>query len=76
MDSIKMNEQYLIEIGRRIADARHAKGEKAETLAQVVGLSQATISRIENGTYTGLKATTIRQIAEYLNIPLSDIYPP
>ena len=37
-------------IGERIREARIAKGLTQEQLAQVTGINQANISRLENGT--------------------------
>ena len=68
--------KYLQMLGRRVAAARHLRGEKEDTVAKAVGITQAVISQVENGTYYSLKVTTLIDICEYLQMQLPLLPPP
>ena len=75
MTSIIYNQKELLHLGAKIAEARHQRGEKAETVAKAIGLPQSAISRIEHGCYVGLKMTTVLRLCAYLKISI-EIPPP
>jgi transcriptional regulator with XRE-family HTH domain len=56
------------EMGLRLTRVREARGLTTVTLGQKVGLSQAQISRLENGK-RGLRSDTLRKLSEALNVP-------
>jgi transcriptional regulator with XRE-family HTH domain len=57
-------------IGQRIFTARNHLGMKQSTLSKRAGISQASLSNIENGVYK-LRVETLYKIAEALNVPVS-----
>ena len=56
------------EMGLRLTRLREARGLTTVTLGQKVGLSQAQISRLENGK-RGLRSGTLGKLSEALNVP-------
>ncbi len=56
-------------IGERIREARTAKGLTQEQLAQVTGINQANISRLENGT-ANPSLRTLKRLAEGMGMEL------
>lgn len=66
-------EKCLLNVGQRIADARHLRAEKEETVAKAIGVTHAVISRIENGRYKSLKLETLIKLCNHLNIPVAEI---
>jgi transcriptional regulator with XRE-family HTH domain len=56
------------EMGLRLTRLREGRGLTTVTLGQKVGLSQAQISRLENGK-RGLRSGTLWKLAEALNVP-------
>lgn len=76
MNQSNINHELLLTIGAKLAIARSERGEKATTVAAAIGVSQSEISRIENGSYEGLKITTLYKLCEYLQVNLTDIIPP
>lgn len=56
----------------KIKAARKAKGIKARQLAEMVGLTPASISKIERG-LGGVRPTTAKKIADALGIPVVDV---
>jgi transcriptional regulator with XRE-family HTH domain len=69
-------QKYLKDVGVKIADKRHLRGEKLATMALAVNMPHGMISQIENGRYDSLKVKTLIELANYLEIPLADLYPP
>jgi len=55
-------------IGRRLRELRTRKGLTTVTLAKKVKLSQAQISRLENG-LQGFRSETLRKLARVLGVP-------
>lgn len=53
-------------LGNRIRDARVDRGLSQQDLADMVGVKQATISRIESGTISQPRFTDIVKIADAL----------
>lgn len=62
--------EELYDIGRRLAAARHERGETEKSVAAAVGISRAALSRIENGSYDSLKYTVVRKLCSYLGVEL------
>ena len=57
---------FNAEIGERVRTIRKAKGITTTELAQMVGMSQAQISRLENGKQ-GYRSATLSKIANALH---------
>ena len=64
----------VIEIGNRITERREAIGMKACELARLVGISEITLSRIENGKIA-TSCTILVEIAKVLKASLSELQP-
>jgi transcriptional regulator with XRE-family HTH domain len=64
-----MNERS---IGAKVAGFRQAQGLTTTKLAQKVGISQAQISRLENGKQ-GFRSATLEKIANALSVRISDL---
>jgi transcriptional regulator with XRE-family HTH domain len=60
-------------IGQKINDLRAKQGLTTTELGKRIGISQAQISRLENGRQ-GFRVTTLRKIAEALNVDLSHFF--
>lgn len=54
--------------GQYIKRLRYAKGYSQRKLAQVTGISNTTISRIENGETTNPDIPTLKLLSKFLNI--------
>ena len=67
-------ESHLSFIGQKIANARHGRDEKIETVAVAIGVSNKVISQIENGRYYPLKMKMITELCEYLQIPINELF--
>jgi len=67
-DGVKMLDlsSFNAEIGERVRTIREAKGITTTELAQMVGMSQAQISRLENGKQ-GYRSATLCKIADALH---------
>jgi len=59
-------------IGKAVQELRKEKGFTQEILASKVGITQAALSQIENGTRPGEE--TLKKICDGLGIPESMIY--
>ena len=68
------NEKYLKHFGKLVKAAGKASGKQVN-LAKAMGMTQGTLSKIEQGKYPGLKYHTIIALCEYLQIPLSELPP-
>jgi len=60
-------------IGQRIRDERKAAGYTQAELAQIVGIDNTTLSRIEQGTRT-LDSLTLRRISRALDVPMDRFF--
>lgn len=60
-------------IGERIKKIRMARGISTYTLSQVIGLSQSSVSKIENG-HRRLLAEEAMQIANALKVDITEIF--
>jgi len=65
-DDIERLKIFNAEIGERVRTIREAKGITTTELAQMVGMSQAQISRLENGKQ-GYRSATLCKIADALH---------
>lgn len=69
MEPIEIRE-FRNRIGRAIRELRKEEGISAHYLAKVIGVTQSTVSRIENGT-TSISAEKLCFLAKVYNRPLS-----
>ncbi len=69
METVEIRE-FRLRIGRAIRSLREKEGISSRFLAKVLGVTQPTISRIENGT-TSLSAERLCFLARVYNRPLS-----
>ncbi len=63
---------HLVEIGKRIKDARKAKGWSQETLAEHVNIHATYMSQIETGK-VNLTINILKSIADNLDISMKDL---
>jgi transcriptional regulator with XRE-family HTH domain len=68
------NENILQEIGKTLKSARKEKRLKQATVALEAKITQAEISRIEQGKYECLKVNTLLQLMQYFNIPVIELH--
>ena len=61
-----------MDIGRKIKNARMAKGMTQEELGNIVGVQKSAIAKYENGRIVNIKRSTIQKIASALNIRPSE----
>lgn len=61
-------------VGQRLRDARLAAGLTQEKLAERVGVSVQTVSRIERGVQRRTPARRVEEIARALDVDLGDVY--
>lgn len=64
---------FMDTFGIYIAKRREELGYSQRKLAQLVGLSHATISKIETGISVGFKFTTFLSLAKALKVKASDL---
>ena len=64
----------LIQIGKRIAEIREAKGITQESLAQELGIPRTALSRLENG-QRDISYAEMKLLAEILLIKPEDLIP-
>jgi transcriptional regulator with XRE-family HTH domain len=62
-----------MDIGKRIKDARLAKGLTQEELGNIVGLQKSAIAKYENGRVVNIKRSTLQKIAKVLGIRPSEL---
>lgn len=60
-------------IGKKIKNARIAKGLTQEELGNIVGVQKSAIAKYENGRIVNIKRSTIQKIASALNIRPSEL---
>lgn len=65
-------EKELYEIGDRIKKLRRSRGISQMCFAEEVGVSEKTISRIENGT-TAINILLLLKMTKVLNVKLTEI---
>jgi transcriptional regulator with XRE-family HTH domain len=63
------------DVGSRIREARTQAGLSQSQLAKLCGMDQSRITQIEGGQYDP-RLSTIRRIAEALDLPLPTLLPP
>lgn len=59
--------------GSRIKETRKRRGMSAEKLAEITGISAATIYRYENGDIASMPATKLKPIADALGVTPGDL---
>jgi transcriptional regulator with XRE-family HTH domain len=60
-------------VGRRVRQARRAKGFTQQDLERVSGVHYTTISRIETGDLPRPRTETLRALAHALEVTLEDL---
>lgn len=67
MDHTNLQEQAILKLtGEFVKHKRRALGYNAQGVARLVNLPQSALSKIENGTYTGLKHVKLYAILHCL----------
>lgn len=66
----------VFQLGRRIASTRELRDMTQQELANVSGLTQATIARVEKGRKKKVELNTIYKIAQALNTSITDLMQP
>ena len=61
----------LLEIGKEIKKIRKERGYTQDELAKMVGISRATLSKIENGFFSKISVTTFENILSTLGYNLT-----
>ena len=72
MENINEKDDLILEIGKRIQKYRIQKNLTQEQVAEIVGISQKHLSRIEKG-YHNPRFDMIIHIADALNIPTDSL---
>ena len=62
-----------MDIGKKIRDARLAKGLTQEELGNIVGLQKSAIAKYENGRVVNIKRSTLQKLAQALDLRGSDL---
>ena len=62
-----------MEIGKKIREARIAKGLTQEELGKIVGLQNSAIAKYENGRVVNIKRSTLQKLAIALDLRGSDL---
>ena len=62
-----------MDIGKKIKDARLAKGLTQEELGNIVGLQKSAIAKYENGRVVNIKRSTLQKLAKALGLRGSDL---
>lgn len=68
----RRDSELLREVGRRVADARKARGWTQEALSESVGIEPVTLSRLETGD-RALGLSMLARIADALGVGLGDL---
>mgnify|MGYP003418594434 CR=1 FL=1 len=63
----------LIEIGKKIKEARIAKKLTQQELGNIVGVQKSAIAKYESGRVVNIKRSTLQKIASALNIRPSEL---
>lgn len=61
------------QIGKKIRDARISKGLTQEELGKIIGVQKAAIGKYENGVVVNIKRSTLKKLAEVLDLRGSDL---
>ncbi len=72
MDIDKEIQNYLIEMGKRIAKIRQSKGLTQDDLWYEAGVARRTVNKVELG-QGDVKMGTLIKIAKALDVPLEKI---
>ncbi len=62
-----------MEVGKKIRQARIAKGLTQEELGNLVGLQKSAIAKYENGRVVNIKRSTLQKLAQALDLRGSDL---
>jgi transcriptional regulator with XRE-family HTH domain len=62
-------------IGRRLREIRLARGDTQEGFAELLGVSQGQLCKLENGERT-LPVSLVFALAQRLQIPVASLFPP
>lgn len=62
-----------MEIGKKIREARIARGLTQEQLGEIVGLQKSAIAKYENGRVVNIKRSTLQKLANALGLRGSDL---
>jgi transcriptional regulator with XRE-family HTH domain len=73
LHAMKIQDEALVRLGGRIRALREGRGMKLKQLADVTGLSDAFVSRLERGQVSSSVANLI-QIAQALEIGVSELF--
>jgi len=60
----------LLELGSRVKTLRKERGVTQENLAKKVGISRATLSKLENGNIAQISIVTLNDILNHLGYEL------
>ena len=66
--------EWMAHAGKKLYDFRRARNEKMVTVAKNIGISQATLSKIENGKYAALNFTLLSRLVYYYNSTLTELF--
>lgn len=69
-------EQILNTIGTNVHRLRHRREEKLETVARAAGVKHSVISKIENGRYVSLSMRLMIKLANYFDVPVTELLSP
>lgn len=66
---------YALRIGVLIRSLRKARGLSLDTLAGLAGMHHPTLSRLERGFGQDVKVSTLRRLAQALDVAVHDLLP-
>jgi transcriptional regulator with XRE-family HTH domain len=70
-----MNDAKMMQkIGILLREIRYKRDEKMQTVANDTGISQSTISQIENGKYSKLNIQMLSKLADYYGYPVAHFF--
>ena len=65
----------IMDIGMKIKQVRMDKGMTQEELGEILGVQKSAVAKYENGRVVNIKRSTLKKIAEVLNIsPFELVY--
>lgn len=67
---------YALRIGALIRTLRKDRGWNLDTLAGLAGMHHPTLSRLERGFGQDVKVSTLRRLAQALDVTVHDLLPP
>jgi transcriptional regulator with XRE-family HTH domain len=65
----------LLHIGKKLLIIRYSRNEKLITVANAVGISHSTLSRVESGKYNGLSIELLMRLTNYYDITIDELFP-